>query len=222
MQGDLRLALTYTALDLFTVNPWPVGPELSEQEKTAILFSFLERVCETESGKRITLTSLRIPNLCGEELSACYFDANGERKKLVYTIDTMLIAAGKIKGAGFGFSAGAASVVGTTWISYNGMQYVIAPSSPDSIVRSLGAMETILLVDAAKILKEGVTLDLDVYDVFGKNGFVAYLTKIFAEIGIDTASLQTISQVEKAIESKSDEEYYENLRKLIEIAKNLQ
>jgi hypothetical protein len=121
-----------------------------------------------------------------------------------------------------GFSAGAASVVGTTWISYNGMQYVIAPSSPDSIVRSLGAMETILLVDAAKILKEGVTLDLDVYDVFGKNGFVAYLTKIFAEIGIDTASLQTISQVEKAIESKSDEEYYENLRKLIEIAKNLQ
>jgi len=141
--------------------------------------------------------------------------------KIDYTIDTMLIATGKIKGSAFGFSAGASSVVGTTWINYNDTQYVIAPSSPDSIVRSLGAMETILFVDAAKILKEGITLDLDVYDVFGKNGFIAYLTKVFAEIGIDTASLKTISQVEKAIESKSDQEYYENLRKLIEMAKNL-
>jgi len=141
--------------------------------------------------------------------------------KIDYTIDTMLIATGKIKGSAFGFSAGASSVVGTTWINYNDTQYVIAPSSPDSIVRSLGAMETILFVDAAKILKEGITLDLDVYDVFGKNCFIACLTYVLAEIGCDTASLKTISQVEKAIESKSDQEYYENLRKLIEMAKNL-
>lgn len=218
---DISLALTYTNCDLFSVSPWPIGPELSQQEETAIILSFLEAVCESDSGKRITLTSLRMPDLCGEEIRTHYFDASGRNVPLRYTIDTMLIATGKIKGSLSGLTAGASSVVGTAWITVDGLQYVIMPSSPESIVRSLNAMQTILHIDAAAALKEALTLNVDAFDVFGKNGFIAYLEKIFTEAGIDTTSLETIDQVEETIQSKSDEEFYENLKKLIEMAKKL-
>lgn len=219
--SDISLALTYTDCDAFSVDPWPTGADLSTQEETAIILSFLEAVCSTNTGKKITLTSLQIPNLCGEEIQTHYFDARGNKVSMRYTIDTMLVASGKIKGTLFGVTAGATSVIGTCWITYNGMQYVIAPASPEHIVRSLGAMQTILSVDAAAALKDGLTLHVDALDVFGKNGFITYLMKVFLEAGINTTSLDTISQVAKAIESKSDEEYYENLKKLIEIGKGL-
>lgn len=80
------------------------------------------------------------------------------------------------------------------------------------------AMQAVIVVDAAKAFKNGVTTSVNTSEAFGKNGIITYLKKIFDVIGVNTDQITTMETVKEGLEAESAKEYREAIKKLIEIA----
>ena len=116
-------------------------------------------------------------------------------------------------------SISATSVVGTAWIIINGHRYTIHPTDNKAMTKMMQAMQTILIVDAARQLKKGVTTYVDSSKDFGKNGVISYLKKICSAVGINTDTITSVEAVKRGLEAESAKDFWDSVKTLIDIAK---
>lgn len=211
----LKAALTYTRCSQYTVIPI-AGHSLSEQEEGAMVMSYLERIIDMKE-RNIPITSISTLIISNVSVSTCYFDEQGNNRKMEYTILYSQTAEGTASAQLASITGNLTATLGTALISYNGQQYLINPADPETILKSLNTMRAILTIDAAKALKNGLTEQIDMNNPFGKNGAITYLKNIFNELGINTDSITVIEQLKKSLEAESISTYLESIKTLINI-----
>lgn len=216
----LQLAMTYRDCSLYSVTPWlgiGEGKKLSDAEEAAVVMRYMEEIGNC-SDKNVPLTSLVLPNIAGKTYGASYFDENGREQTITFTVKGMISASGKVSGNALGATGILRYSIGSAWISIGNSYYFIAPSSSEALQKMLQGMTALLMVDAAKNIKDALTIKIDPAAAFGKNGWITYLKYVFNKVGVNTDGISTIENLKKGLEAETAEEYREAIKNLIDIA----